>query len=102
MEAIRFPQVKPPAPGQAIRVDVKGVPVAVFNLAGELRAIDARCTHLGGLLDKGTVTGHVVTCPLHGSQFDIDTGTVVRGPATVPEKTYPVRLEESVLVVEAP
>jgi nitrite reductase/ring-hydroxylating ferredoxin subunit len=102
MESIRFPQVKPPAPGQAIRVDVKGVPVAVFNLGGELRAIEARCTHVGGPLEKGAVTGHTVTCPWHGSQFDIDTGKVVRGPATVAEKSFHVHLEGNVLVVDAP
>jgi nitrite reductase/ring-hydroxylating ferredoxin subunit len=102
MESIQFPQVKPPGPGEAIRIDVKGVPVAVFNIGGELRAIDARCTHRGGPLEKGSVTGRIVTCPWHGSQFDLDTGQVVRGPATTGERSYPVRLEGNVLVVEAP
>ncbi|MGC2289112.1 MAG: Rieske 2Fe-2S domain-containing protein [Thermoplasmata archaeon] len=102
MELISFPQVKAPAPGEAIRVDVKGVPVAIFNLGGELRAIEARCTHRGGPLEKGAVTGRLVTCPWHGSQFDLDTGQVARGPAITPERTYPVRVEQNVLVVEAP
>jgi 3-phenylpropionate/trans-cinnamate dioxygenase ferredoxin component len=102
MEKIPFPQVRPPSPGEAVRVDVRGTPVAVFNLGGELRAIEARCTHVGGPLDKGRVTGRLVTCPLHGSQFNLDTGQVVRGPAMTPERTFPVRLEGGVLVVEAP
>jgi glycine betaine catabolism B len=102
MEPIRFPQAKPPAPGEAVRVDVKGIPVAVFNIGGDLRAIGARCTHVGGPLDKGHVAAHVVTCPWHGSQFDLDTGQVVRGPASKPEPAYKVRLEGDVLVVDAP
>lgn len=81
---------------------VKGAPVAVFNLGGDLRAIDARCTHVGGPLEKGRVTERVVTCPWHGSQFNLDTGLVVRGPAATPERTYGVRLEGGVLVIEAP
>jgi nitrite reductase/ring-hydroxylating ferredoxin subunit len=102
MESISFPQVKPPSPGQAVRVDVKGVPVAVFNVGGELRAIGARCTHRGGPLEKGPVTDHLVTCPLHGSQFNLDTGQVVRGPASIPVPSFRVRLEGNVLVVETP
>jgi nitrite reductase/ring-hydroxylating ferredoxin subunit len=102
MEPISFPQVKPPSPGKAVRVDVKGVPVAVFNVDGELRAIEARCTHRGGPLDQGPVTGRLVTCPWHGSQFNLDTGQVVRGPATNPERTFRARLDGDILVVEAP
>jgi nitrite reductase/ring-hydroxylating ferredoxin subunit len=102
METVRFPQVNAPTPGQAVRVDLKGTPVAVFNVGGQLRAIGAKCTHLGGPLERGPVAGHVVTCPLHGSQFDLDTGRVVRGPAVIPEPTYHVRLEGDVLVIDAP
>jgi nitrite reductase/ring-hydroxylating ferredoxin subunit len=102
MEPVRFPEVKPPSPGGAVRVDVKGVLVAVFNVGGELRAIEERCSHRGGPLEKGSVSGRVVTCPWHGSQFDLDTGQVIRGPATLPQRTYPVHLEDNVLVVDAP
>ncbi len=102
MESIPFPQVKPPEPGQAVRVDLKGVPVAVFNTGGELRAIEARCPHRGGPLEKGALTGRIVTCPWHGSQFDLDTGQVSRGPAITGVRTFPVRLEGTLLVLEAP
>jgi 3-phenylpropionate/trans-cinnamate dioxygenase ferredoxin subunit len=39
---------------------------------------DAYCPHLGGDLSQGTVTGTVLTCPLHHSQFDITDGHVIR------------------------
>ena len=102
MESVPFPQVRPPDPGQAVRVDVKGIPVAVFNVGGELRAIEARCPHRGGPLEKGRVTGRGVTCPWHGSQFDLDTGQVIRGPAVAAVRTYSARLDGGVLVVEVP
>ena len=41
-------------------------------------ATDGRCTHMGGELSRGRLEGTVVTCPRHGSQFDISSGKVIR------------------------
>jgi nitrite reductase/ring-hydroxylating ferredoxin subunit len=92
----------PPPPGTAIRVSVGGREIAVFNLGSTFHAIDAACTHVHGPLDKGRVEGNVVTCPWHGSQFDVRTGEVRRGPATQPVMSYPVRVENRKLVIEVP
>lgn len=58
--------------------------IAVANVGGELRGFDDTCTHRGCSLAQGTLEGTVVTCPCHGSQFDVTSGAVVRGPATEP------------------
>lgn len=92
--------VKPPEPGRAIRVTVENTPVAVFNVGGVLFAVDAKCTHVGGPLDRGSVVSTIVTCPLHGSQFDLQTGAVVRGPAIKPVKSYRVQTEADGLAIE--
>jgi nitrite reductase/ring-hydroxylating ferredoxin subunit len=92
----------PPPPGRAVRVTVEGRPIAVFNLGPTLAAVDADCTHVRGPLEKGPVEGNVVTCPWHGSQFDLLTGAVRRGPAARPVKKYPVRVENQKLVIELP
>jgi len=84
---------KPPEPGHATRVVVDGTAVAVFNVGGVLFGVDAKCTHVGGPLDRGRVTGTTVTCPLHGSEFDLRTGAVVRGPASTPVKSYRIQSE---------
>jgi 3-phenylpropionate/trans-cinnamate dioxygenase ferredoxin component len=76
-------------PGSALLVDA----VAVFNVAGSLCATQAKCTHRGGPLNEGTLDGSTVTCPWHGSQFNVCTGAVQRGPAREPLKTYRVTLE---------
>lgn len=102
MTSVRLPQIPAPAPGHAVRAEAGGLAVAVFNVGGELRAIDARCPHRGGPLERGPVTGRTVTCPWHGSQFDLDTGHVLRGPAATPVRTYPVRVESGVLVIDVP
>ena len=41
-------------------------------------AVDNRCPHMKGNLSQGKLEGAVVTCPRHGSQFDISNGQVVR------------------------
>ncbi|MFZ0890949.1 MAG: Rieske 2Fe-2S domain-containing protein [Thermoplasmata archaeon] len=97
---MKLPGVKPPEAGKAIRVHVDGVDVAVFNVGGMLCGVDAKCTHVGGPLDKGPVAGTIVTCPWHGSEFDLTSGAVVRGPAARPVKTHRVQVEADGLVVD--
>src|SRR5262245_3334520 len=76
--------------------------VAVFNVDGGFCATQARCTHRQGPLSEGVVDGSIVTCPLHGAQFNVWTGAVLRGPAKDPLKTYRVIIEGEVGRVEAP
>jgi len=97
---MRFPEARPPELGKAIRLIVDGTPVAVFNAGGLLFGVAAKCTHVGGPLDQGPVTGTTVTCPLHGSQFELRTGAVVRGPAFKPLKTFRVRAEADGLEID--
>lgn len=93
----------PPPPGHAVFVQVQGREISVFHVDGRLYAVDRACTHAGGPLDEGSLdTGPVVTCPWHGSQFDLRTGAVVEGPAHRPIATYGVRIESGKLVVELP
>ena len=58
---------------------------------GELHALDDLCSHAGGLLSRGEISGCVVTCPLHESQFDLRDGHIVRGPAHHPQPVLPTR-----------
>lgn len=71
-----------------------GVAVVVIGVdeGGGPRAVLAnRCSHRGGPLAAGEVRGPCVRCPWHGSQFDIATGAVVRGPAVVAQPVYQLR-----------
>jgi len=76
-------------PGSALLVG----DVAVFNVAGSFCAAQDKCTHKQGPLSKGKLDGSTVTCPWHGSQFNVCTGAVLRGPAIDPLKTYRVVVE---------
>jgi len=53
---------------------IQGKDILVANYEGKYYAIDNKCTHMKGELAKGKIEGKIVTCPKHGSKFDITTG----------------------------
>ena len=84
-------------PGSALLVGE----AAVFNVGGKLCATQSKCTHRQGPLNEGKLEGSTVTCPLHGAQFNVCTGAVLRGPAKDPLKIYKVIVEGELGRVEA-
>jgi 3-phenylpropionate/trans-cinnamate dioxygenase ferredoxin subunit len=87
------------APGTCKSGRVAGKEIAVFNVDGEFYAIQADCTHAGGPLCEGALWGDIVTCPWHGSEFNVKTGEVVTDPSDEPVKTYKVRVVDGAIVV---
>ncbi|MGH8479365.1 MAG: Rieske (2Fe-2S) protein [Gammaproteobacteria bacterium] len=63
--------------GQPTRVDLEGKGVLVARVGEAFYAVGDRCTHLGCSLSKGSLEATIITCPCHGSKFDIRTGKVV-------------------------
>jgi len=57
---------------------VDGHEILLARVEDKYYATDNRCSHMGGKLSQGTLNGNVVTCPKHGSQFDLKDGRVVR------------------------
>ena len=86
-------------PGERIVADVDGVPVAVFNIDGDLYAIEDVCTHDGGELASGTLSGHEIECPRHGARFDVRTGAARCPPAYEPTAKFPLKLEAGSIFV---
>ncbi|NKQ54372.1 Rieske 2Fe-2S domain-containing protein [Amycolatopsis sp. K13G38] len=68
-------------------------PVAVYQVDGRLCAVSDRCPHAGAELSTGELAGAVLTCPRHGSQFDVRTGERVRGPADAEVPAFTVTRE---------
>ena len=81
-------------------VEVEGNRIALFNLEGEIYALDNACTHVRGPLSQGRVEGDEVECPWHGSRFDIRTGEVKMFPARQDVATYKVRVTGDDVEVE--
>ncbi len=67
--------------------------LALFKVEGKVYCVDNHCTHVGGPLCRGALKQFVVTCPFHGSRFDVRSGQVLGGPATKPVPSYPVTVE---------
>jgi nitrite reductase/ring-hydroxylating ferredoxin subunit len=81
--------------GEVVRVEVDGVPVVVARCGdGELCAIAATCSHLGGPLDEGEREGDTIICPWHRSRFDLRTGEVLAAPAVYAQPLYEARLRD--------
>lgn len=89
-------------PDGAMRVfDVGGTKMNVANASGQLYAIDDTCTHMGCSLANGDLDGRTVTCACHGSQFDVTSGAVLRGPAQRPVRSRAIQIDGEDLLAEA-
>lgn len=88
--------------GELRRVTLDGTPVLVARSeSGELCAIADTCSHLGGPLSEGAREGDVVTCPWHGSRFDLCSGRVLEGPAVFAQPRYEAREHDGELQLRA-
>ena len=65
-------------------------------------AFDDRCTHKGGPLSDGVLACDTVQCPWHGSQFDVHTGAVRRGPAHESIERYDIQERNGRLWLRVP
>lgn len=90
---------------------VEGADVLIANVAGEIFVMSDHCGHMNTLLHEGTIDGKCVTCPLHGAEFDVENGKVLKEAqlkrqlrsqldsqplgklTTHPRRTYDVRFE---------
>ena len=89
-------------PGAMRLVEWDDLEIGVFNCAGELLAIEDRCSHDNGNLVEGELDEDdcTIECPRHGSKFDLRTGQPVNLPAYQPVDTFPVSVEDGVIKIE--
>ena len=99
-------------------VEIKGRPIALYNVKGEFFALYDKCPHEGGSLCKGKLTGlvesdgpgdyrlsrqgEIVRCSWHGWEFDLRTGKSWCDPARTWVKSYPSSVQPGGRVVEGP
>ncbi|HEV2773956.1 MAG TPA: Rieske 2Fe-2S domain-containing protein [Solirubrobacteraceae bacterium] len=84
-------QLEEGVPARAVAGDAT---VLLYRTGGDIHAIGSRCSHAGGPLDEGDVddASCTVTCPWHQSVFRLEDGSVVHGPASVPQAAYDARI----------
>ncbi len=88
--------------GERLYLEVDGTPIAIFNIAGKLYAIDDVCSHDQGPVAEGDLVDHSIECPRHGARFDLESGKVLSMPAVVDIAAYPVRIEGQQILVGFP
>lgn len=85
--------------GKLTRVEAGDMPVVLYKQGSKIMAISATCTHVGGPLDEGVVENGCVICPWHGSQFDLERGRVIHGPATDDARVFETRVAKGQIQV---
>jgi 3-phenylpropionate/trans-cinnamate dioxygenase ferredoxin subunit len=86
------------APGQRKLAFVDGRCIVLFNIDGQIRAIDDSCPHNGASLASGQLEGHILRCPAHGLRFDLTT-SCMPGVAGLCLKTFPVQVIDGRMLV---
>src|SRR6516162_1280727 len=97
---VKVAETKEVAPGTGKVVEADGRSLALFNVAGTFHAIDNTCTHEGGPLGEGELTGEVVTCPWHNTEFNVTTGEALGPPAYEAVRRFPVKIQGNDVLVE--
>lgn len=85
--------------GEMLRIEARP-PIAIYRVGDEHFATAATCTHMESCLTEGYLEGDVIECALHMARFDVRTGKALSLPATVPLKTFPVRVVDNDVEVE--
>jgi nitrite reductase/ring-hydroxylating ferredoxin subunit/uncharacterized membrane protein len=89
------------AEGAMIRARVNDTDAVVVRQRGRACALAHPCSHLGGPLSEGTLKDGSLVCPWHGSEFSLENGAVLNGPATVPQPVFDVREQGGNVQVKA-
>ncbi len=86
---------------------IQGKEILAAKYKGQYYAMGRYCTHMGADLSRGTLEGNIITCPRHGSRFDITTGESISGPRlgflkirTKKEPSYPAKAEDGMIRIK--
>ena len=74
--------------------------VVMCRVAGQLHAVVDNCSHRDAKLSEGRLRGALLTCPLHGAQFDVRTGAHQGPPAPMPIACFVVTETDGVASIE--
>lgn len=88
-------------PDNPLAATIGELAIGVYDVDGELHAIEDICPHAAANLTQGFVDGCEVECPLHNAVFDVTTGKHLRGEPCRDVKTFPVRLVDRRIEVQA-
>ena len=85
--------------GQMRAVRVKGKPILLVRVGGEVFGISNRCPHMGCTFEGGILRDYLVMCPCHGWKFDIRNGQYIENKQTTLQ-TYRCKIENRKIFIE--
>jgi nitrite reductase/ring-hydroxylating ferredoxin subunit len=88
---VPVPTGKLPQAGGRALFEFENKSLALFNVAGELFAIDDSCPHQGASLCGGRLDGRVIQCCAHGLRFDLRSGYLLNS-TQLKVTNYPVEV----------
>ena len=84
-----------------LAVSVDGVELAIAMVGGAWFAVEDRCSHAGcPFSSEASIEDGTIVCNCHGSEFELATGEVLRGPAEYPVRTFPARSRNGAVEVD--
>jgi 3-phenylpropionate/trans-cinnamate dioxygenase ferredoxin component len=91
--------------GTMRNINLMGRTILIANIDGRLYAMDGLCSGDGANLADGALRGYLVKCPVHGAEFDLRTGKVIKGswgnskqPTDL--RAYPIVQEDGCIYVD--
>src|SRR5262245_61080811 len=95
MAEIRVASLADVAEGTPTLVEAEGTPIVLVRAGERVYACNDICTHQGGPLSEGRLTGTRLACPWHGWMFDVKTGQCVMPSRGGAVPSYPTRVDEA-------
>ncbi|RON20904.1 (2Fe-2S)-binding protein [Pseudomonas brassicacearum] len=88
---VPVPAAKLPQAGGRALFEFENKSLALFNVDGDVFAIDDSCPHQGASLCGGRLDGKVIQCCAHGLRFDLRSGYLLNS-TQLKVNNYPVEL----------
>jgi apoptosis-inducing factor 3 len=99
---IRAASLADMVPGQPRLVVANDTRLVLVRIGEQVHALSDVCSHSGGPLSEGRLTGTRLACPYHGWMYDVRTGRCLLPARGAAVPTYPVRVDGDDIWVEVP
>jgi len=86
-------------PGATRAVEINGEKLAIYNVNGKIFCTENTCPHAHGPLGEGFLEENVISCPLHGWTFNVETGEGMLMPGSK-IRTYKIKVENNKIFVD--
>jgi nitrite reductase (NADH) small subunit len=87
---------------QPTLVEAEGTRIVLVRVSDTVYACDDTCSHHGGPLSEGRLSGTRLACPWHGWMYDVRTGDCMMPSRGTRVASYPVRVDGGDIWVELP